>query len=286
VKNRNTNSLFGRKLCLCVKLVYMKEYTSVIYGSSRLFKVEDILQIGKRLSDIDPSKQPNATVLVSSVVKDLMWIRDRIGENNIDGDTASGIYDYTREIEVKHATTPTPKTLDSSDRQILSTKIGLWFGLIEKSLKQRKIVEPAKIGILNQEQLYNASSKNTNAFFDNVWWNMSEIEREDFGEAARCLLAQSWTAAAMITLRGLESILRKYYTFKTKREIEKKGIYVLIDELQQTQGISQILMGYLNYLRGIRNTAEHPDRTFNQIGAETVFTQVAGAAREIYAEMK
>jgi hypothetical protein len=142
------------------------------------------------------------------------------------------------------------------------------------------------MGILNPEQLYNASSKNTNEFFGNVWWNMSEIEREDFSESARCLLAQSWTSAAMIALRGLESILRKYYTFKTQQEVGKKGMYTLIDELQQIQGISQTLMGYLNYLRGIRNTAEHPDRTFDQIGAETVFAQVAGAVREIYAEMK
>ena len=148
------------------------------------------------------------------------------------------------------------------------------------------ILEPAKMGLLNQEQLYNASLLHSNEFFSNTWLSMSEIERNDFSESARCLLAQSWTAAAMIALRGLESILRKYYTYKTNNEVKRRSMYTLIEELQDIAEISQTLLGYLNYLRGMRNTAEHPDRTFSQIGAETVFTQVAGAVREIYEEMK
>jgi len=252
-----------------------------------MFRAEEIFQIGCRLSSIDPSKQPvvGKTTRDESIVNSLYWVRDALNRNEINRDIASSISDYASRINSKYSMKPS-SILDYSDQQETSMKIKLWLVLVEKELKQRRILEPAKMGILNQEQLYETSSRMANEFFNNVWWGMSEIEREDFAEAARCLLAQSWTAAAMISLRGLESILRKYYTFKTKNEVGRKGMYTLIDELQQIEDISKTLLGYLNYLRGIRNMAEHPDRIFHQIGAETVFTQVAGAAREIYAEMK
>ena len=157
--------------------------------------------------------------------------------------------------------------------------------MIESHLKKRRILEPSKIGMLSHEKLYEVSRENPSTFFANAWWKMSDIEKNDFKEAARCLLMQSWTAAAMISLRGLEGILRKYYEFKTEREHGSRGMYVLIDELQTIEGIKGTLMGYLHYLRGLRNTAEHPDWVFNQTEAETVFIQVAGAAQDIYQEM-
>lgn len=41
------------------------------------------------------------------------------------------------------------------------------------------------------------------------------------------------------------------------------------------------VMGYLDYIRDVRNTADHPDTTFNQIEAEQALIQATNAIREL-----
>ena len=230
--------------------------------------------VAKRLHTIDFSKSAR------DIADDLDWISNKLRENDVNEDVIDRVNDFSRELR-----SSATQILEYTKKESLKRNVEIWTSLIESHLKKRRILEPSKPGSLGQEQLYEVSKGNTSIFFGNVWWRMSEIERNDFIEAARCLLMQSWTAAAMIALRGLEGILRKYYEFKTEKEHGNRGMYALIEELQKTEGIKHTLMGYLNYLRGIRNTAEHPDRVFNQTEAETVFIQVTGAAREIYQEM-
>lgn len=235
----------------------------------------NIYLIAKRMHAIDFSKP------LSDIVKDLDWLATKLRENDIDGDMYDQIHEFRQELS-----SSIEKTLNYNQREKLTRNLHIWSGLIEGHLKKRRILEPSKPCSLSHEQLYEVSRGNAGAFFVNAWYYMSDIEQNDFKESSKCLLMQSWTAAAMIALRGLEGILRKYYEFKTKKQHENRGMYALIEELQKEEGIKHTLMGYLNYLRGIRNTAEHPDRIFTQTEAETVFIQVAGAAREIYQEMK
>jgi len=178
------------------------------------------------------------------------------------------------------------KTLNYDEVKELKINLRVWSSLIESHFRKRRMLEPSELGTLNHDQLYEISQKKSSSFFDYTIWNtISDIERNDFSEAAKCLLMQCWTASAMISLRGLEGILRKYYEFKTDKEHENKGMYHLIDELQKMEDIKDTLMGYLHYLRGIRNMAEHPDRVFTQEEAETVFIQVVGAVKDIYQEI-
>lgn len=233
-----------------------------------------IYLISKRLHTIDISK-PRAEIR-----EDLNWIYTKLKEIDVDEDLNEKI----QEIERKYRRKDDEK-LEYNEREELKVNLSVWSSMIEAHFKKRKILEPSKIGMLSHEKLYDVSSGYPSLFFSGVWWKMSDIEKNDFQEAAKCLLMQSWTAAAMISLRGLEGILRKYYEFKTEKEHGNRGMYVLIDELQKIEGIKGTLLGYLNYLRGIRNTAEHPDRVFTQTEAETIFIQVAGAAKDIYTEM-
>lgn len=228
----------------------------------------------KRLHTIDSSKPR------TKIIDDLTWIYNKLKEIDIESDLLEKINEFERKLRQK-----VDETLDYNEREELKINLSVWSNMIESHLKKRRILEPSKIGMLSHEKLYDVSSGYPSTFFTGVWWNMSDIEKNDFKEAASCLLMQSWTAAAMISLRGLEGILRKYYEFKTEKEHGNRGMYVLIDELQKIEGIKGTLMGYLNYLRGIRNTAEHPDRIFNQKEAETVFIQVSGAAQDIYQEI-
>ena len=209
--------------------------------------------VAKRLHTIDFSKTGR------EIADDLDWIIFRLRENNIDEDVIDRINKYSRVLRLNNS-----NTLNYKQQEDLKRNVEIWTSLIESHLRKRRILEPSKPGSLGQEQLYEVSKGNAAIFFGNMWWRMSDIEKNDFMEAARCLLMQSWTAAAMIALRGLEGILRKYYEFKTEKEHGNRGMYALIEELQKTENIKHTLMGYLNYLRGIRNTAEHPDRVFNQ----------------------
>lgn len=230
--------------------------------------------VSKRLHSIDISKPR------TEITDDLYWIHTKLREIDVDEDITKKIQEIERKLRQK-----IDETLDYNDKEELKINLSVWSSMIESHLKKRRILEPSKIGMLSHEKLYDVSSGYPSTFFTDVWWKMSEIEKNDFKESAKCLLMQSWTAAAMISLRGLEGILRKYYEFKTEKEHGNRGMYILIDELQKIEGIKGTLLGYLNYLRGIRNTAEHPDRVFSQTEAETVFIQVSGAAQDIYQEM-
>jgi len=229
----------------------------------------------KRLHTIkldDPRKE---------IIDDLNWIFYKLKEINVDKNIIDKINEYERKLRQK-----VDEKLDYNEKEELKTHLRVWSNMIELLFEKRRILEPSELGTLNHDQLYEISQERSSSFFGySIWNTLSDIEKNDFSEAARCLLMICWTAAAMISLRGLEGILRKYYEFRTEKEHKNRGMYILIEELQEIEDIKNTLMGYLNYLRGIRNMAEHPDRVFDQAEAETVFIQVVGAVKDIYQEI-
>ena len=230
----------------------------------------------KRLHTIDLSKPRK------EIIDDLNWIYSKLREIDVD----KNITEKINETEIK-LRQKVVETLDYNEREELKINLRIWSSMIENHLKKRRMLEPSELGTLNHDQLYEISQQRSSSFFGyRIWNTMSSIEKNDFSEAAKCLLTQCWTAAAMISLRGLEGILRKYYEFKTEKEHENRGMYTLIEELQEIEDIKGTLMGYLHYLRGIRNMAEHPDRVFTQGEAEVVFSQVVGAIKDIYHEIE
>lgn len=229
----------------------------------------------KRLHTIDLSNPRK------EIIEDLNWVYYKLTEIDVDKDITEKINENERKLRQKAG-----ETLDYHEKEELETNLRVWSNMIEIHFKKRRMLEPSELGTLNQDQLYEISQGRSSSFFGyRMLNNMSNIEKNDFSEAARCLLMKCWTAAAMISLRGLEEIIRKYYEFKTEKKHENRGMYILIEELQKIEDIKDTLMGYLHYLRGIRNMAEHPDRIFNQTEAETVFIQVVGAAKDIYQEI-
>lgn len=229
----------------------------------------------KRLHTIDLSKPRK------EIIGDLNFVYYKLKEIDVEEDITEKIREHEKILNQK-----TDDTLDHYEREELKINIRIWSSIIESHFKKIRMIEPSELGTLNHDQLYEISQEGSSSFFGyRIWNTMSDIEKNDFSEAAKCLLMKCWTAAAMISLRGLEGILRKYYEFKTEKKHENRGMYILIDELQKIEDIKDTLMGYLHYLRGIRNMAEHPDRVFNQTEAETVFIQVVGAVKDIYQEI-
>ena len=161
--------------------------------------------------------------------------------------------------------------LTDKDAEIITEKVKLWDDRIKNELAERIMIEVFTDGTLNFKKLLSGGK----SFFpEDIWNTLSDISKSDLNDACNCLLTRSWTPAVMISLRASEDSIRKFYNFKTGKDPQKKGWKNILDELSKIQDINKTLLGYLDYIREIRNTAEHPDEVFDQMEAERVFHQV------------
>lgn len=174
------------------------------------------------------------------------------------------------------------KPLEDEDGKMMVEKIKLWEDRIKNELSERKMIEVFTDGTLNSKKLLEGGS----SFFENDVWDMlSDIQQSDINDACNCLLTKSWTPAVMISLRASEDSIREFYKFKTGKDPQRNGWKILLDELSNIKGINKTLLGYLNYIRDVRNTAEHPDEIFNQMEAERVFHQVVNMTTVVCQEL-
>ena len=165
-----------------------------------------------------------------------------------------------------------------------------WEDLINRLLLERPVLDLIRSGALNQKALLALSEGEPSAFIDEKTWNaLSEIEKNDFSNAAKCLVAGIPTPAAMVALRGAEATVKKYYEFKTGDSAEKKMWGPIVRELKRRAKelkIKDIFLGYLDYIRDAkRNFAAHPNKIFDQREAELIFMEVINLVQDIYAEI-
>jgi len=106
----------------------------------------------------------------------------------------------------------------------------------------------------------------------------------DLEEAIKCLSYGAPTASVMIGLRAVEGILRQVHTNLTGKE-SKKMWKQLIEDIQadlKDKGVDESpLFGYLDYVRGVRNQADHPGRNFTQLEAEQLFMHAIHIITEV-----
>jgi len=153
-------------------------------------------------------------------------------------------------------------------KENLIKKIPIWEDRIVNELTKIKVVKLSTDTILNPEKL----SFGAESFFDEkIWNNMSDLEKDDLDDGCRCISLQTWTPAAMITMRVIESVLRNYYIKITSNDPTGKMWGSILTELENQQSTNQKLIGYFNYLKDIRNKLQHPDVRFSQFEAEDAF---------------
>lgn len=113
---------------------------------------------------------------------------------------------------------------------------------------------------------------------------ISPMVRQDLEESLKCLRFGAPTASVMVGLRAVEGWLRELFIHLTG-QTTKKTWFELIKEIQKLlneKGIAtDPVAGFLNYVRDVRNTADHPDKTFSQVEAEQVFVAATTAIREL-----
>jgi len=157
--------------------------------------------------------------------------------------------------------------------------VPIWQDRIERELSNIRVVRLFDGTALNPEKLINGAK----SFFSEEIWNlMKGIEKADLDDGCRCISLQAWTPASMITMRAVESVLRSYYQKITGNDPEGKTWGGILGELQNTKSTDKTLIGYLDYLREIRNKLQHPDARFDQFEAEAMFHQAIHIVNILY----
>jgi hypothetical protein len=92
------------------------------------------------------------------------------------------------------------------------------------------------------------------------------------------------TASVMIGLRAVEGMVRELHQTITGKKSTKAWAN-LIDEVEKdlkNKGKQPpLLLGYLKYIKDVRNKADHPDKVFTQREAEQIFMHVVYTIQEI-----
>ena len=96
-----------------------------------------------------------------------------------------------------------------------------------------------------------------------VWERLSEIEKKSIYEASISLGVGAYTASEMMSLRCLESILRRIYG--TNEMLGK-----LIERMERDNRLAD-LKGILTYFKDVRNRVAHPEKISSKLEAESTF---------------
>ena len=241
--------------------------------------LNNIYHIGSKLQYLKRTPRLNAYVKGDSyIIDNLMWLLGFLKECNLSRPTQHDIENMVKTFDSSYEE---KQLLNSTDAEIITEKIKLWEDRIKNELSERIMIEVFTEGTLNSKKLLEGGG----SFFPKHVWNMlSNIQKSDINDACNCLLTKSWTPSVMISLRAAEDSIRQFYEFKTGNDSKRKGWKSLIDELSKIANINKSLLGYLDYIREMRNTAEHPDEIFDQMEAERVFHQVVNLISVIYQE--
>ena len=213
------------------------------------------------------------------IIHNLRRIQNNLKNNNISKITQDEIKTKIGLLEKSYTDM---QNISEKDARSLEEKVVYWSHRIQTELQEKIIIEAFTEGTLNFKKLLSGGK----SFFPNhVWDSLSEISMSDLNDACSCLLTQSWTPAVMISLRASEDSIRKLYKIKTGMEVKRKGWNTIIKELKEVKDINPYLLNYLDYVREIRNTAEHPDKIFDQMEAERLFHLVVDIIIEVNKEL-
>lgn len=203
----------------------------------------------------------------SGVLYALENIRIFLERNQISKPTQNSISSFMDSLNEKYSEDENP-SLKRSDAVELQDIAKLWFDRVQSEISEIVVFRAYTEGRLNPKKLCDGAK----TFFQpKVWKKLPKIVKEDLEETAKCLLTQSWTASGLMSMRALESGVRKYYTEITGNSGDDKTFGQMTSELRNNQDADSKLIGYLDYLKDTRNDLAHPNIRINQFEAEQAF---------------
>ncbi len=96
-----------------------------------------------------------------------------------------------------------------------------------------------------------------------IWGTLSEIEKETIQEASLSLGCGAYTAAELMFLRSLESILRRIYGVN-------ETLGKLIEKMENDNRLSDF-KDIFSYFKNVRNRITHPEKMSSKLEAESTF---------------
>ena len=246
------------------------------------YQIGNIIQYIRRIRSIKPTVKGEDLLL-----ENLQWLESCLKENNVNHELQVKI---SRWIEKLDSNYEEKQEITDTDAEELYRDGSKWGTTLSRLLFERQVLELIRTGALNQKALLDTAIGKPSAFFDQKAWNdLSEIEKSDFSDAAKCLLAGVPTPAVMVALRGAEATVKKYFEFKTGDSAKEKMWGPIVRELKRRATelkIKDTFLGYLDYIRDAkRNFAEHPNKIFDQREAELIFMEVINLVQDTYAEI-
>jgi len=109
---------------------------------------------------------------------------------------------------------------------------------------------------------------------------LDSLTRDDLSDGVSCILHLIPTPGAMILLRVAENAVRKY-SEKLTGKVPDSSWGDILNELEKNLRVKKSVVGYLHYLKDMRNEAQHPDKRFTQEEAERVLIQVKGLLEDL-----
>ncbi len=193
-------------------------------------------------------------------------IRSLLEKNRISNRAQRGI---KKEIEyLKDNYTEEKSFLTLIDAEKIDGKVISWKELVMDELEKIVVFRAVADGILNSNRLCEGAK----IFFQNkIWRKLPKIIKDDLEESTKCLITESWTASGLMSMRALESGVKKYYTKITGISADGKTFGAMLGELRNNSNADSKLIGYLDFLKDIRNDLAHPNNRIKQSDAEQVF---------------
>lgn len=202
----------------------------------------------------------------------ILHIMDKLKESLIYHGLASseisGLESLIKNFRIKYYRKHDNKKIENTDVKKLYRCLHRIDAVVTNELEGRSFYEVSFSGLLNYPELLN---KGISMLFsdENILENIAEIVKYDLKEAVRCLAYNTPTASAMISLRAVEGALREYYKTLSSEELEIReswgSVLEKVSQLATKKEIgSKELIGYLDYIRTVRNKAEHPQEIFKK----------------------
>ena len=207
---------------------------------------------------------------------------ENIGENIID--------DILKWIDIFNKNYDDEERIKNEDAKKLRESVNIWREEIRKELDTKPLYKiELKSGLDINEVSKLANNKPSEFIPEQIWKKLTEIEKSDYSDAAKCLILDTATPSVMVALRGAEASLGNYYRHKTQNDPGKKTWRTLTKELKENAealGIQETFIGFLDYIGDAkRNFAQHPNKIYTLREAVVIFMQVIAMVEDIYTQM-
>lgn len=233
---------------------------------------KDIYEIGKWIARLAllPADYPWSMAKLS--LEALLGCKKIKGYEFIGEDAEYYIAKYGKEYENEG------KPIGRENQSLFQLKCEGWEGRLDVVLKQNIVCRPETH--MDVEALRSGGK----AFLEPEEWEaLQPLEQQGLDEAARCLLFNCFTSSEFMSLRTVESLLRRWYEKKTGNAIKDTTwgnvIKKLDDEFPEQNRPKEI--SYLYFLKERRNDVAHPELISSENHAMMTFLQVIDACKAL-----